>query len=247
VRHMIPTLVVEERTLLREGLTSLLDQTHYSVIAAAARVSDVDFTAQPEQPALVVYGFSSGMDETITGIRHLRQKLPAAKVFVVAEGSDRCDSQEIIHHGADGCILNVRSQEVLLKSLDLTLLQQSLVVVGHPGQSDRHATPAPLRSDEPSANRSVSGGIAGSSDVGKLSGRERQILACLARGDTNKSIAIACCITEATVKVHLKAILRKIGVHNRTQAAIRAIEGGLVINDLPSEPVTSPPQLYVAS
>jgi DNA-binding CsgD family transcriptional regulator len=61
----------------------------------------------------------------------------------------------------------------------------------------------------------------------QLSHRERQVLICLAHGQSNKGIARVCGISEATVKVHLKAILRKTNMRNRTQAAIWAIEHGL--------------------
>ncbi len=60
-----------------------------------------------------------------------------------------------------------------------------------------------------------------------LSQREIQILACLVRGDSNKAIANHIVITEATVKVHIKSLLRKINVTNRTQAAIWALNNGL--------------------
>jgi DNA-binding CsgD family transcriptional regulator len=60
-----------------------------------------------------------------------------------------------------------------------------------------------------------------------LSGREQQVLTCLAHGETNKEIARSLFnITESTVKVHLKAILRKIGANNRTKAAIWALMNG---------------------
>ena len=66
-------------------------------------------------------------------------------------------------------------------------------------------------------------GVAKRSDsIQQLSQREREIMACLTRGESNKLIAHNCSIAEATVKVHLKAILRKIAVHNRTQAALWA-------------------------
>jgi DNA-binding CsgD family transcriptional regulator len=61
----------------------------------------------------------------------------------------------------------------------------------------------------------------------QLSHREHQVLICLARGESNKAIAWLCHISEATVKVHLKAILRETNARNRTQAAIWAIEHGL--------------------
>jgi DNA-binding NarL/FixJ family response regulator len=66
----------------------------------------------------------------------------------------------------------------------------------------------------------------------QLSHRERQVLTCLAHGQSNKEIARVFNISEATVKVHLKAILRKINMHNRTQAAIWAIEYGLADADV---------------
>jgi two-component system, NarL family, nitrate/nitrite response regulator NarL len=62
---------------------------------------------------------------------------------------------------------------------------------------------------------------------GSLSPREHQILNALAEGKSNKVIARQYGLAEATVKVHLKAVLRKIGKQNRTQAAIWAIENGL--------------------
>ena len=62
-----------------------------------------------------------------------------------------------------------------------------------------------------------------SDSIQQLSQRERQILVCLTRGESNKLIARNCSLAEATVKVHLKAILRKIAVRNRTQAALWAL------------------------
>ena len=73
--------------------------------------------------------------------------------------------------------------------------------------------------------------IGGSLAVGvptHLSDREQQVLLCVARGETNKTIARSCSITEATVKAHVKAILRKIALRNRTQAALWAVEKGLL-------------------
>ena len=66
--------------------------------------------------------------------------------------------------------------------------------------------------------------------IQQLSERERQVLACLTRGESNKLIARNCSIAEATVKVHLKAILRKIAVSNRTQAALWALAHGLLVD-----------------
>ena len=64
----------------------------------------------------------------------------------------------------------------------------------------------------------------------RLSARQQSILRCLIQGDSNKTIARKMAIAEATVKVHVKAILRKIRVHNRTQAAIWAMSTGPFIS-----------------
>jgi two-component system, NarL family, nitrate/nitrite response regulator NarL len=81
----------------------------------------------------------------------------------------------------------------------------------------------------------------------RLSSRQKLILNCLIEGDSNKTIARKIHITEATVKVHLKAILRKIRVHNRTQAAIWAMNNGSSIwtkdTELPALPKFPTPPL----
>jgi two-component system nitrate/nitrite response regulator NarL len=69
-----------------------------------------------------------------------------------------------------------------------------------------------------------------SSYTPRLSARQRSILHCLIQGDSNKAIARKMAIAEATVKVHVKAILRRIRVHNRTQAAIWAMNNGPFIS-----------------
>src|SRR6266704_208061 len=85
--------------------------------------------------------------------------------------------------------------------------------------------------------------------IQRLSVRQQSILGCLIKGDSNKTIARKMAIAEATVKVHVKAILRKIRVHNRTQAAIWAMNSGPFISakddalpaleQLPGEPLPS--------
>jgi two-component system nitrate/nitrite response regulator NarL len=76
----------------------------------------------------------------------------------------------------------------------------------------------------------------------QLSERERQILSCLTRGESYKLIARNCSIAEATVKVHLKTILRKIAVSNRTQAALWALAHGVLVNhdDVPLDKAFRP-------
>jgi two-component system nitrate/nitrite response regulator NarL len=127
----------------------------------------------------------------------------------------------------DGYILNLGSRDMLVKSLELIFMDQQIFVLGRP-------IPAPPNGRKNTEFPGPVGSQLGSScGFGKkihgvqLSHRECQVLICLAHGQSNKGIARVCGISEATVKVHLKAILRKTNMRNRTQAAIWAIEHGL--------------------
>jgi two-component system nitrate/nitrite response regulator NarL len=210
-----------------------LGDTHYEVVSTVASVNEIP-AEHLEHAALVIVGVSAGMDKTIAAIRRLRHILPEAKLFMVADGSDRCDSQVLLSNGADGCILDVTSREVLLKSLDLALLQQRLIVIGHSGRVDQGSSLSRGGESSTLYHNEFGGDI-------RLSDRERQILACLARGESNKGIARHCYLAETTVKAHLKAILRKIGVQNRTQAAVWAIDHGLVAAGAPDDAFFSAP------
>jgi two-component system nitrate/nitrite response regulator NarL len=213
-----------------------LEQTSYDVIAMGAIVGDIG-KEQLDLAALVIVGVSASLDKTITTLRRLRLALPDAKLFMVAEGCDHCDCHQLLRNGADGCILDVTSQEVLVKSLDLALLQQRLIVFGHAGRINH--PPAAAGAAERSATGANDG--RGSPEASKLSDRERQILAHLSRGASNKAIARHCYITETTVKAHMKAILRKIAVRNRTQAAVWAIDHGLIDGEAGEDvPLTRP-------
>ena len=128
----------------------------------------------------------------------------------------RVDMQRIMACAPDGYILNLRSGVILVKLLELTLMDQQFLALPRP---------APLRaSSRPkSHDHEDAADLGDASDTrhgrngSPLSQREQQILTHLVRGNSNKAIARLCNITESTVKVHLKAILRKTDSRNRTK------------------------------
>ena len=110
------------------------------------------------------------------------------------------------------------SLEPFIKALDLVMLGETVLPKAIlPLILEREDEVVPARAPETFAPQ--------------LSGRERSILRLLAEGLANKVIASKAGIAEATVKVHVKSILSKIGVINRTQAAIWAMNNGLLIGD----------------
>jgi len=233
MKHCVPSIIVERRTLLREGLAALLHDTRYKVIATAATVSDLSgINSLAARPALILLGLWDGIAEAQKAIQEVGS-LPNRKVVVVAESAGTPEIQELLRSGANGVIVNVTSRDVFIKALDLAFLDQEFVVIGHqfmpvvdPKAEQAPAPETTTYSTDDNGREHAARGDA----VLQLSERERQVLACLTRGESNKLIARNCSIAEATVKVHLKTILRKIAVSNRTQAALWALAHGLLVN-----------------
>lgn len=232
------TIIVAERPLLREGAVSLLHSSGYKVIATASQASEVeDLLKAPLGRALVIFGIAGAncdYDELAENVGLFRSLSPDIKIVVVAETPGAVDLQRILAIAPDGYIVNLSSREILLKALELTLLDQRIFVLGQ--------QTAPAIADNPhrSHHRDMNGDRdraakvhAASQDgaeteIPALSPRELEVLVCVARGESNKQIARSCTMAESTVKVHLKTILRKLDAQNRTQAAIAAIARGLV-------------------
>jgi two-component system, NarL family, nitrate/nitrite response regulator NarL len=231
MKHSITTIILAQHTLLREGLTSLLHDSNFRVIASVATPDEFS-QLLPRRVRLLILCLSTGSREDLDYLETLLSATRDYKIVVVAETSDLAgqpDISAILRSGADAYILNVHSRDVLLKSLDLAILEQKLVVLGENG--------VPLKSSEVRTTTTQSNGAPprSSGNGGAIfSGRELEILSCVSSGDSNKVIARTCHIAESTVKIHLKSILRKIHVQNRTQAAIWAIQHGLYTATDPS-------------
>jgi two-component system, NarL family, nitrate/nitrite response regulator NarL len=236
------TVIVGQRALFREGVAALLRHTPYKVIATAERSSELrNVRASTGSRTLVILGVdgeTENASEVSENIKTLRSLFPGSTIVVIAETSSPASFQQIITAAPDGYVSNLKSGDVLLKLLDVVLLDQQVIVLSRPapvaaadeGDSDKRANGRNSFADDDRQCLSVRS--VGAKDP-QLSQREREILLRLAEGESNKQIARLCNITESTVKVHLKAILRKITVHNRTQAAIWAIAKGYHIMAVP--------------
>ncbi len=216
MKRNVATVVLAPRTLLREGLTAVLHDSNFRVVASIG-TSDELSQLLPGRVGLVILCLSMGSREDLDYLENILPTTRDYKIVVVAETcglAGRPDLSEILRSGADAYILNVHSRDVLLKCLDLAVLEQKLVVLGESGVPVKFSEvrTRPTLSNGPPPRCSVNG-------AARFSDRELEILSCLACGDSNKIIARTC--------IHLKAILRKIRVRNRTQAAIWAIQNGL--------------------
>jgi two-component system, NarL family, nitrate/nitrite response regulator NarL len=213
------TALLCDNALLRTGLEAILSGSPFVlaeiVFAASPRLADRVI----EPPALVIAAanqFSGRMAEVI---RQAREHFPQARIVALADQFDPGSVRQAYEAGADGLCQTTAGREALITSLELVMLGAAMVPVALIGamlseQPSSSAPPSQSAGNVPSLSSDLS--------MHKLSPREAEILRCLMQGDANKVIARKCDVTEATIKVHVKAILRKIGASNRTQAAMWA-------------------------
>lgn len=203
--------------LVRTGVQQILDGTHF-VLADPTRESP----AQPEgheSPAADLFIIDKNYlpEGVLELIAELKARHPAAHVVVLADHFEIDTVVSARLAGADGFCLTASCRDVLIHSLELVMLGEvvlpSELVVAIIDNSIRSIDmPFPA-----SAEKFVS-----AAPQRPLSSREVEVLSLLRQGAPNKVIARKLDVAEATVKVHVKTILRKIGVHNRAQAAIWA-------------------------
>lgn len=213
-------VVVDSNRLFRAGLISILGATLGQSVDEAEDLEDLaQLAAEGTRFDLVL--LEAGMIEEggACPIAEVRRILPGARVTMLADKFDPAQLRKCLVAGAHGYLLKNISSETLQASLQLVLLGEKILPTPLVELlcQDR-MNEAPAMAAMPTAN-----GHAG----GDLSEREFEILRCLVAGDSNKRIAIRLRIAEATVKVHLKSILRKTNAANRTQAAIWALQRGV--------------------
>jgi len=225
-------ILVGPNTLFREGLTRILAGTPFRVLASAARAEDLSFSAPEKRPTLIIFEDAGGCD-TASDVAHLREHVPHARIAVLAGTFDMDQFKAVFRAGASTYLLTSVTSEALVSALSLAMadhvvLPASVVAALCDGAEARPSAPSLEHSDmsdgaiEAERERLYVPGPK-AEPRRPLSDREGDILQCIVRGDSNKHIARRYDIAEATVKVHVKAILRKIGVQNRTQAAIWAL------------------------
>jgi two-component system nitrate/nitrite response regulator NarL len=207
---------------LREGLRRILTETYYVPIASAATLDEVRhlWDTASGQLQLLILDATGDHEEACLQIRQLKQDLPLARAVMLVDQYDLPRVLAAFQAGADAYLIKSVSCEVLLKSLDLVMLGEAVFPSAVLGLMQNHVASV----GSPAAQLAVNDQQDCDDDppAKGLSTRETVILRCLMEGDSNKIIARKFDITEATVKVHVKAILRKIRAKNRTQAAIWA-------------------------
>jgi len=205
--------------LFRHGLKSYLDSDSFEIAGEFDNYADFERSMQGnEAPDLVLYAHPRGEEDSAAAVRSIRDSLPDMRVLVIADSLVAQEFYACLSAGVNGYLLSDISKDALLHSIQLILLGETvfatdLAKLWMNGGLERSASP--VRTLEHN-----------------LTPREGEIVECLLEGESNKLIARRLGITESTVKIHMKSLLRKINVQNRTQAAIWAMESRITSNSM---------------
>jgi two-component system nitrate/nitrite response regulator NarL len=203
--------LIDANRLFREGMRRLFADSAFTVVGEAGSAGDA-VQAMESSPVELGLILIDPLSDAAEEIGKLQSVAPQARIVVLT--TDLCPRHlsAALGAGAQGYLLKDIACESLMQSLTLVMMGEKVFPTN---LADL------LVSSRPSGiATAIPGQRAG------LSQREIQILRCLVNGSSNKMIAIHLNITEATVKVHLKSLLRKINASNRTQAAIWAMSNG---------------------
>jgi two-component system nitrate/nitrite response regulator NarL len=192
-----------------------LASSHFAVSGEASSIkAAIQAMASGQRPDLVLLDFDTADEEEMDCIRRLHDGDGTVRIVVLTNEMSSQRLAQSLAAGVDGYLLKDMSPNALAQSLRLVLLGEKVF-------------PTNLAPMLISGNFDPAPAIQQVVQPRGLSEREVQILTCLVNGFSNKSIANRLEVTEGTVKVHLKSLLRKLNVSNRTQAAIWALNSGI--------------------
>jgi DNA-binding NarL/FixJ family response regulator len=240
-RQSFATILVGRSILLREGLASILRSANFRIIASALCADDLLASKlPPHQLLFLIVHTGDSFDSAVEQIELFKNQYPSGRIAIVVDHYRLGEAISAFRAGANGYFVDVMTCDVFIKSLELVMMGETIFppaflsfVLDPEGD---HPSETAL-SDEGNDQAML---LAAADTVAPhLSPREKSILRCLVEGDSNKCIARKMDIAEATVKVHVKALLRKIRVQNRTQAAIWGMNNAFLkqsanSNSLPS-------------
>jgi DNA-binding NarL/FixJ family response regulator len=206
-------LVADDHSLFRDGIASLLEAAGFDVVGQAGDGQAAVEAAHKLCPDLVLLDVTMPHMGGLEALRLIKAELPDVQVVMLTISEEDADLLEAVESGALGYLTKDLSAEQFFEMLDglqrgeaaMTRQTTARLMRGLSGLSQRQSEPA-----------------------NNLTQREIELLHWMADGVPNKGIAQRLSISENTVKYHVRNILQKLGVHNRTEAIAHVIRAGLL-------------------
>lgn len=222
-------LLIDDHTLFRAGLRDLLTRRNIEVVAAVGDGSEGVKIASEQALDIVLLDMRMPQMDGISVLKILKKAHPDLPVAMLTTSSDESDLVGALRNGAQGYLLKDMEPDALVVALREIVAGKTVVapdlapVLASAVQGDNLDSQAEKKEKE--------------SPFSVLTPREFEILTLLAEGQSNKVIARNLGISDGTVKLHVKAILRKLNISSRITAAVMAVEHGVK-----KTPITMPPK-----
>jgi NarL family two-component system response regulator LiaR len=208
---VIRVLIVDDHAVVREGLRTFLElQDGIAVAGEAADGEQAVMQAEALRPDVVLMDLVMPRLDGVGAMRELRRRLPNTRVIVLTSFAEDERLLPAIQAGAAGYLLKNVAPPELARAIRAAHAGEALI---DPVIAARLVEAIAQPAGEPAPER--------------LTAREQEVLALIARGYSNKRIALELGIAEKTVKTHVGHVLAKLGVTDRTQAALHAVRMGL--------------------
>ena len=229
VRLPARLVLVDDHALMRKGMKSmLLGEPDLEVIGEASDGQEALELCRSLRPDVVLMDVRMPQMDGLQATRAIKRELPATSILMVTMHENLDYLYEALRAGAAGYILKESGQEEVLGAVRGVLdgdsplspeLSAQLLrrLIGEKGERVEREAPSPASSKEQ---------VLPSTEA--LTPREIEVLKLVVQGNTNKEIARELVVSDLTIKTHVQHIISKLGVSDRTQAAVRAVELGLL-------------------
>lgn len=211
-------LLADDHTLFRDALTHYLMRYRPDIQVTQANDYEEAVSRMKENAgvSLAILDLCMPGMSGFDALRHFRKNWPDIPVAIISGVADIHDVREVLRLGAIGFFPKTLSGQALIRAIELTLAGERFTPV------DFTAPPSHKHSEEKTEPPTPQASAI------KLTKREQDVLRYLLTGAQNQEIASALGLQEVTIKLHVRGICRKLGAKNRTQAALRAKEIGLL-------------------
>ncbi|WP_456404040.1 response regulator [Thiolapillus sp.] len=203
-------LLIDDHALFRIGLRELLERRGLEVVEAVGDCEAGISLVEEKQPDVVLLDMRMPQMTGLEVLQILRDKGQQMPIVILTTSRVETDVIASLQCGAQGYLLKDMEPDDLIRSLNDIVAGQTVVA-----NELTMVLARAVRGDEPTKSESA---------MDQLTPREQEILCLLAEGQSNKVIARNLGISDGTVKLHVKAILRKLDVHSRVEAAVIAVE-----------------------
>jgi len=207
-------LLIDDHALFRVGLEGLLERRGIKVVAAVGEPAGGMELVEQYRPDVVLLDLRMPEMTGLEVLKAFNGRWPELPVVMLTTSSDEHDLAECLRSGARGYLLKDMEPDDLVVALHDIVAGKTVVAPGLTGVLANLVKQGGERREQ-------------AGPFADLTPREMEILCHLSEGQSNKVIARNLNISDGTVKLHVKAILRKLGVHSRVEAAVMAVEKGL--------------------